>query len=333
MTRKSFPLLTLLTLGMGVLLWGCNASLEMDATQEVSTVATEAMDVAAEATDVPTDATALVTPELTDATARVETLVTPPTASAPMGNRAPGGPGRPGGFGHGPDHGPGQPGCRRGGPPQGWSPDNPWRPFHRMPVPQAYAALTNPIPADETSLARGEELYQVYCASCHGETGWGDGPAASTMTPPPTPLALTALRMSDGYLYWRIMEGGTSLGTAMPSYKNVIADEDIWHIINFLRSLGGDTRMQQRLLQALTRAVQEGLITQEEADLFLQVHDLIEAYRQEHGDGLRALRVPGNMLGGILQGLVASGQLDQVEAQRFQDIFRRLHVARLIPPP
>jgi mono/diheme cytochrome c family protein len=39
----------------------------------------------------------------------------------------------------------------------------------------------------------GEVLYRRYCAACHGIGGRGDGPAARTLSPPPTDLTgLTA---------------------------------------------------------------------------------------------------------------------------------------------
>jgi mono/diheme cytochrome c family protein len=34
----------------------------------------------------------------------------------------------------------------------------------------------------------GAMLYGRYCASCHGKSGRGDGPAAAALTPPPTDL-------------------------------------------------------------------------------------------------------------------------------------------------
>src|SRR5690606_31467889 len=45
------------------------------------------------------------------------------------------------------------------------------------PVPQAPATLPD--------LAAGDALYQQYCATCHGTTGAGDGPAAAALDPPP----------------------------------------------------------------------------------------------------------------------------------------------------
>lgn len=43
----------------------------------------------------------------------------------------------------------------------------------------------------------GDVVYQLFCAACHGETGKGDGPAATAL--PTRPTDLTALaRENDG---------------------------------------------------------------------------------------------------------------------------------------
>lgn len=43
----------------------------------------------------------------------------------------------------------------------------------------------------------GRDLFLVYCASCHGASGLGDGPVAPALSPPPTDLTTIAAR-SDG---------------------------------------------------------------------------------------------------------------------------------------
>ncbi len=47
-----------------------------------------------------------------------------------------------------------------------------------------------PIPV--TSAASGEEMFNTYCAVCHGKDGKGDGPAASEFKIPPANLTLLA---------------------------------------------------------------------------------------------------------------------------------------------
>jgi mono/diheme cytochrome c family protein len=54
-------------------------------------------------------------------------------------------------------------------------------------------ALQTPAPATTPSetdreLARGEVLYRVHCASCHGKEGEGDGPIAEVLRVRPTDL-------------------------------------------------------------------------------------------------------------------------------------------------
>jgi len=49
-------------------------------------------------------------------------------------------------------------------------------------------------PADPVLAEMGADLYLRYCASCHGVSGTGDGPAAEAMRAPPTDLTRLAQR-------------------------------------------------------------------------------------------------------------------------------------------
>ena len=40
-------------------------------------------------------------------------------------------------------------------------------------------APANPVPADEASVARGAELFNINCTACHGADGKGNGPVAA----------------------------------------------------------------------------------------------------------------------------------------------------------
>ncbi len=181
----------------------------------------------------------------------VTTTPLPPSGITPTAPPPAKGPQRPmqkkgtGPYEHGPErprekempgrgHGPGKHG---GKPPAGGRQDNPWRWFHQQAIPEAFVGKGNPVPPEADSLARGQAIYEAQCASCHGETGMGDGPAAASLNPPPAPVAHTSCRLSDAYLFWRIHEGGTQWGTAMPAFGEILSEEDIWHVINYLRSL------------------------------------------------------------------------------------------------
>jgi hypothetical protein len=66
-------------------------------------------------------------------------------------------------------------------------------------VPEIYNGRANPILADNESLTRGMEIYQVNCAVCHGDYGNGDVPLGPSLDPPPAPIAHTSQIMSDIY--------------------------------------------------------------------------------------------------------------------------------------
>jgi mono/diheme cytochrome c family protein len=50
--------------------------------------------------------------------------------------------------------------------------------------------------AHDTSMTKGPDLYQRYCAVCHGKDGKGGGPAAAALKASPTDL--TQLAKSNG---------------------------------------------------------------------------------------------------------------------------------------
>lgn len=104
---------------------------------------------------------------------------------------------------------------------------------------KVYASKTNPLSPTPSHITSGEALYTGNCATCHGPSGRGDGEAGKALNPRPANIAaFSKMPMaSDGYLYWTIAEGGAPLGTAMPVFKAVLSEEQIWEIILYLRRL------------------------------------------------------------------------------------------------
>jgi mono/diheme cytochrome c family protein len=83
--------------------------------------------------------------------------------------------------------------------------------------------------------ARGDSLYQTFCATCHGPTGKGDGPVGRRMGALPV-VSDRARAFSDGYLYSIIRYG---LGL-MPRYGDKVWEPlDRWAIVNHMRRLQG----------------------------------------------------------------------------------------------
>ncbi|MDF3054087.1 MAG: Cytochrome c, class [Geminicoccaceae bacterium] len=84
------------------------------------------------------------------------------------------------------------------------------------------------VPRQTPSLARGAEVYQSSCASCHGTLGRGDGPAAAGLDPAPTNLSdQSALQDQSPLDYYRRITIGV-VGTAMPSFEGSLPPEDRW---------------------------------------------------------------------------------------------------------
>ena len=103
---------------------------------------------------------------------------------------------------------------------------------------EVLAGLTNPVPANAQSLARGQVMYDRMCTICHGPQG---NPQAAPILPklPPMvafPLATGgALLRSDSYIFGMITAGRG----IMPAYGHQISYYDRWHIVNYVRQLQG----------------------------------------------------------------------------------------------
>jgi mono/diheme cytochrome c family protein len=100
--------------------------------------------------------------------------------------------------------------------------------------------MTNPLAGDSAAAEAGKELFGKNCISCHGETGKGDGTASASLDPRPGNLAEDQKSLSDGYLFWRIADGGLMepFISAMPAWKTVLDDEQIWQLVTHIRELG-----------------------------------------------------------------------------------------------
>ena len=107
-------------------------------------------------------------------------------------------------------------------------------------TPRAVAAkLKNPVAANPASITSGQQLYQKYCRVCHGPTGRADSPSAPKDIKPSNLADATWDRGStDGEIYTVIQEGAGP-DYKMKGLKGKIADQDAWHVVNYVRSLAG----------------------------------------------------------------------------------------------
>ncbi len=97
-------------------------------------------------------------------------------------------------------------------------------------------SLPNPVPANESNLVDGARLYIDKCAGCHGSPVNPDSDLGRSFSPrvpqffgkdPPDMPA-----HQDSY----IIKHGVRM-TAMPAWGNVMADSEIWQVIDLLQNL------------------------------------------------------------------------------------------------
>jgi len=111
------------------------------------------------------------------------------------------------------------------------------------------ADLPKEVSSSKESLARGKEMFEaIECNKCHGNAGRADGPSMPELKDdwgsPVRPANLTKP--------WNFRGGGSTreiatrlttglMGTPMPSFiDSVEKPEDIWHLTNYMKSLGPD---------------------------------------------------------------------------------------------
>ncbi|MDE2342535.1 MAG: cytochrome c [Betaproteobacteria bacterium] len=93
--------------------------------------------------------------------------------------------------------------------------------------------LPNPNPATPESIARGREMFKIYCVPCHGNSGTGDGPVGAKLLV--RPFDLTSERVQkevpEGYIFAHVTFGGA----LMPSYGNDMYPSERWDLVNYVR--------------------------------------------------------------------------------------------------
>jgi mono/diheme cytochrome c family protein len=100
------------------------------------------------------------------------------------------------------------------------------------------------VPVKATNAASGKEMFNNYCAVCHGTEGKGDGPAASALKAMPTDLTSLAQKADGKYPALHV----TSVirGEAeLPAHGN--KEMPVWGPLFFRLSQGHESEVQQRV--------------------------------------------------------------------------------------
>ncbi len=101
-------------------------------------------------------------------------------------------------------------------------------------IPNDANNMKNPISNTPASLNRGIKVYKKVCMVCHGTLGKGDGPQAADIETKPADFNDPIIKSrTDGALFWWISNGGND----MEPFKEVLAPDDIWNVVNYIRSI------------------------------------------------------------------------------------------------
>lgn len=138
--------------------------------------------------------------------------------------------------------------------------------------------------------------------------------------------------------------GGTEapFNSAMPSWKATLDEEAQWDAINYIRALGSGEVMPERRMggatfdpaqelkqrsEMLAQAVEQGVITQAEADTFNEVHGAMD---ERMGEQMPASGTMDEREASMVADLVSAGKITQEQADAFSDIHNRLIEAGLM---
>lgn len=98
-------------------------------------------------------------------------------------------------------------------------------------------------PVTPDLIEAGKKIYNFRCSPCHGFGGAGDGPAAMILDPRPRDFTRGLFKFKttpfgevvwEGDLFRTISRGIPR--TAMPSWKNILSEEERWQVIAFVKT-------------------------------------------------------------------------------------------------
>jgi mono/diheme cytochrome c family protein len=87
--------------------------------------------------------------------------------------------------------------------------------------------------------SRGRHLFIVYCVTCHGDEGKGDGQNASNLSPPPPDMTVSKTMQDATYIKKIIADGSAGMGRAplSPPWGRTLSEQQIDDLVAYCQSL------------------------------------------------------------------------------------------------
>ncbi|MEE4243586.1 MAG: cytochrome c [Desulfopila sp.] len=104
---------------------------------------------------------------------------------------------------------------------------------HSWMAPEDEARNINPVELSDKSVANGQKIFENKCSYCHGNSARGLSKDDTGLAQDTPNLIQRLDNHTDGDFHWKIINGKD----AMPSFKDDLSDNDIWNIINYLKTV------------------------------------------------------------------------------------------------
>ena len=105
--------------------------------------------------------------------------------------------------------------------------------IHKDSAEYAGRVLTNPIDSTAEVIAEGKTLYSIYCTSCHGETGQGDGLVGKVFLGVPAYNLGRVKELPEGQIFHTITHGRGR----MMSHGSLVSVDERWKITRYVQIL------------------------------------------------------------------------------------------------
>jgi hypothetical protein len=105
--------------------------------------------------------------------------------------------------------------------------------IHKDSIEYAGRVLINPFDSTTEILAEGKALYEIYCTTCHGEKGQGDGLVGKVFMGVPAYNLGRVKELPEGHIFHTITHGRGR----MVSHSSQVSVDERWKITRYVQVL------------------------------------------------------------------------------------------------
>ncbi|MFC2124530.1 c-type cytochrome [Bacteroidota bacterium] len=105
--------------------------------------------------------------------------------------------------------------------------------IHKDSINYAAKYVKNPLDSTASIVTDGKELFSIYCITCHGETGQGDGLVGVVLKGVPAYNVGRVKDLPEGHIFHVITHGKGRMG----SHGSQVRIGDRWKIVRYVQTL------------------------------------------------------------------------------------------------